>query len=625
MIAPMYNAQVVFMTGDTKKILKALQSAGVCEIRHTNDDRLKNIDVASDSEEISRNLSKAKEVVETLKTYYMPRRSMLSAKPEANEKSFFDEANMARFSALCNKTDELKNSISQMLSEKMRVTQEMSSLSLFRGLDADFSIRPGSSKFFIGVIPQSKEAISSDIFNFDDSYVEIVSDAPTYTALFCIVKNSRTKEFSQLLGSAGFARVNFAAGKTYDRINEITKALSDISAREQETKQKLTKLSKAEIDFALMMEDYFSVESQRLNAIAALKKTKKTSVLTGFIKQSDETLLQDALSSATENYYLELTKATKEDDPPVAFKNNKFTAPFEGVMELYSLPKFGTLDPSALLMPVYSLFFGIMVSDLGYGILLMIISTVLLKLKKPKGLFKKIMNIVFIGGIFTVIAGFAFGTVFGFEIRPLLANMQKDPMFSILLCLGLGILSIVFGLGIGMYVEISRGNIAAALWDKLPWMVLLISAPLLAVKVAAPIAKWTALAAVLGVFLGAGRGKKNVFKRVGSGLAALYNIMGYLSDVLSYSRLFGMGLATGVIGMVFNTLAGIVAHGPFGYVFMVIIFAVGHAFNIGINTMGAYVHASRLMYIEIFPKFYEDGGKPFVPLSYSTKHYEIKN
>ncbi|MEX1307956.1 MAG: V-type ATP synthase subunit I, partial [Eubacteriales bacterium] len=246
------------------------------------------------------------------------------------------------------------------------------------------------------------------------------------------------------------------------------------------------------------------------------------------------------------------------------------------------------------------------------------------------------LGVVAFGGVSTFIWGVLFGGWFGVSAESLpgflggLAkfkwfNPLEEPLMMLGLCLGIGMFQILFGMGVAAVVNIKRGKPFAALFDQVSWILLLLGLP--AMLLGGNIAMAGKIMAIVGaslLLLFAGRAKKGIVGKIMGGFSALYGITGYLSDVLSYSRIFGMGLATGVIAMVFNTIAGMLLGKWFMIPLAVVILLVGHVFNIGINTLGAYVHSCRLQYIEYYGKFFEGGGKTFRPLRADIKHYRFE-
>ena len=323
---------------------------------------------------------------------------------------------------------------------------------------------------------------------------------------------------------------------------------------------------------------------------------------------------------------LEFYDPLEGEEPPVLLHNPKIATPFESVVSGFALPKSNSFDPTTIMMPFFVNFMGMMVSDAGYGLMMAILFPILIKLRKPAPGTRRLMWILMAAGIATLFWGAMYNTWFGFAPFPSVFNPVENAMPVMLLCIVLGAIHLFVGLGVAAYMNIKRGKWLDAVFDQLSWAMVIIGLAVM-VLVNTQIGQWTALAGVAIILYSAGRHKsKNPFKRLLSGLGALYGITGWISDLLSYMRLFGMGIATGVFGMVINILIGMLMQsGIIGIIFGAVIFVVGHMLNLAINTLGAYVHSCRLQYIEFFSKFYEDGGKPFVPLSETSRYVYVRD
>lgn len=203
-----------------------------------------------------------------------------------------------------------------------------------------------------------------------------------------------------------------------------------------------------------------------------------------------------------------------------------------------------------------------------------------------------------------------------------------------------GLVHLFVGLGIKGYMLLKDGKVLDFFCDVILWYVFLagllmmlipsdIFASIAQTKIVFPpivntLAKALAIIGALGLLLMSGRANKNPVLRIALGAYDIYNITGWLSDVLSYSRLLALGLATGVIASVVNQMGSMFGKGVVGAIGFVIVFLVGHTLNLAINLLGAYVHTNRLQFVEFFGKFYEGGGKPFEPFESDTKYVDIK-
>jgi V/A-type H+-transporting ATPase subunit I len=286
--------------------------------------------------------------------------------------------------------------------------------------------------------------------------------------------------------------------------------------------------------------------------------------------------------------------------------------------------------------PFFLLAFGIMIGDIMYGAMITLGSWYLIKKMRPaEGGLRLILKLGFLCGISAAVWGVMFGGFFGnaipaftgamlgreITLRPFLFDPITQPVNLLIMALAFGFIQICYGLCLKAYSLIKHGRMIAAVCDVGFHLVLLSGAALcvLSPDVGLPVMATGAL----GIVLTAGRAKSNIFVKILSGLGTLYNCVNYLSDTLSYSRLLGLGLASAVIAQVFNTLGTLVGPSIFGWILFIVMFFIGHVFNLAINLLGAFVHSARLQFIEFFSKFYESGGRPFTPLFNRTKYVEM--
>lgn len=313
---------------------------------------------------------------------------------------------------------------------------------------------------------------------------------------------------------------------------------------------------------------------------------------------------------------------------------------------MYSPPSHDDIDPTPLLAFFFYFFFGMMFSDAGYGLLMAVAIGIVLKIFKPDEQMRNNLKLFQYCGISTLIWGLVFGSIFGdapaviynrftgasltmADILPLpTLDPQKDALTLMVISIAFGLVHILVGMGCKFYVCLKQKDYGGAFFDTGLWMLMLIGFAVLAVGIMTSpivlnIGAGIAAACAVGLVLTQGRNKKGFGKIIG-GLASLYDITGYISDLLSYSRLLALGLTTGVMAQVFNMLAAMFGTGISGSIIMVVIMIIGHAINIGLNALGSYVHTMRLQYVEMFSKFYEGGGQEFEPFSLKSKYIKIQ-
>ncbi len=440
------------------------------------------------------------------------------------------------------------------------------------------------------------------------------------------VHRSEAEEFLSALRAVGYQHAAPPSGiGTVERQHEAALAeLASLEAGAREVDAQLAALAERLPRLRLAYEALIA-RQQRLEARGRMAHTASVSLLSGWVPAHVAQPLEQKVKDAFPDAQVALTSPEEGEEPPVLLRNNVLVRPYEAVVTGFSLPAPDAVDPTAVMMPFFACFFGMMVSDAGYGLMMAILIPILVKIMKPSEGGRKIFWILAGGGLSTILWGALYNTWFGFAPWPSVFDPVNNSLPVMAVCVGIGALHLFAGLGIGAYQNIRAGNTMDAVYDQLSWLMVVIGLGLLALPQTSTVGKWMALAGALIVLLTAGRNKtKNPLKRVLSGLGALYGVTSWISDLLSYMRLFGMGLATGVIGMVINQLVGmIMGGGIIGKVIGAAIFVGAHLFNAAINILGAYVHACRLQYIEFFGKFYQEGGKPFNPLRFSPRYVRL--
>ncbi len=446
--------------------------------------------------------------------------------------------------------------------------------------------------------------------------------------VYAVAHLSANEAFQADLKEAGFTPTVFGdiQGTPRQQLEAWEKELAGVAGGYQQLDAELAALSKNLPELRILY-DILIAQRDRLAAANRFASTETTFLLKGWVPAAMVEKVRDKLTKVSPTACMEAETPAEGDDPPVMLRNNRVAAPFEMVVSGFSLPAPYSLDPTAVMMPFFALFFGMMVSDAGYGLLMALVIPLIIKIAKPSTGAKRLMWILTLGGISTLFWGFMYNTWFGFAPLPVYFDPINNALPVMALCVAIGAVHLFTGLFVGASLNFKRGKPLDALYDQFSWFMLIVGLGLLILPATAQIGKILAIAGAGIVLLTAGRNKsKNLFKRLISGLGALYGITSWVSDLLSYMRLFGMGLATGVIGMVINQLVGMVfSAGIIGKVLGAGLFVGGHLFNAGINILGAYVHSSRLQYIEFFGKFYEDGGKPFLPLEENTRYVRIKD
>ena len=433
------------------------------------------------------------------------------------------------------------------------------------------------------------------------------------------------------LRDLGFSTVSFRGmtGTAKENDKALAENLAALEKERQEIEQRIAGLG-GEREALLEASDRAAIALRREEAKSRLVGTDKVFLLEGWLPADRCAALEKALEPFT--CAIETREPTEDEYPqvPVQLKNNKLTRPLNMVTEMYSLPAYGTLDPNPLMAPFFILFYGIMMADMGYGLLMMIASVIISKKYRPKGTSGELFSLLGLCGISTFIMGALTGGFFGDFLTQLVAIVSPGTVFALpklfdplddltMILIGsmaLGMVQIVTGMAISLIEKCKRKKFLDAFFEEITWWIVFIGIALLALgKGAAVLYVGCALVLLGPIVQGKGWGKlTGVF-------GSLYNhVTGYFGDILSYTRLMALMLAGSVIAQVFNMLAAM----PGNVIAFIIISMLGNAMNFGLNLLGCYVHDLRLQCLEFFNKFYVDGGKPFRPMTLDTEYVDLQ-
>ncbi|MBR6472937.1 MAG: V-type ATP synthase subunit I [Firmicutes bacterium] len=388
-------------------------------------------------------------------------------------------------------------------------------------------------------------------------------------------------------------------------------------------------------------QDILTIELDKKKTRSKLLKTKKTFYMEGWVPVGRVEAVKELLD-ANECYY-EFSEPQEGDDVPVLLKTSRLFKPVEAITEMYSLPAYGTFDPTSIFALWYICFFGMMFSDACYGLLMVIVLGIVLKKYNLEGTMYKMVKLLFYCGISTTFWGVMFGGYFGnlfevlaetffgktIDIKPLWFDPLDDPLKLLIISIALGVAHLFLGLAIQGYIYLKDGKVTDFICDIVLWYTTIIGLFLWIgggmLGGAAPvIGKWMSIISIVGLALTGGRDRKGAGKAIG-GFSNVYNITSWLSDILSYARILALGLATGAIAQVVNTMGALAGGGIKGAIVFLLVFLFGHLLNFAINVLGAFIHSARLQFVEFFGKFYVDGGEAFDPLRKNTKYIKIEN
>ena len=553
---------------------------------------------------------------------HVGKRSFLASRTPVAYKHFLQDTPEAV--DLAEQVAVLEEKIGSLRNEALTMRAQADALKPWQGLDIPLEkLAPTTfTNYFAGYLPElEKDEFLEEISSLTAETI-VLEEAPEGRAIVVFAHKIASAEVKHFLKAHDFTDVVFPkrVGLAKAIAVDLTEAAKMKESLADNLEDEGIKIASRKEELHLYYDQL--VAKQDRMALSG-EETQKTFFIQGWVRADKTEMVKKAIGDTTSAFDLNFTEPEEGEIPPTVMENGKLSRPYEFVTELYSRPKIGSLDPNFMMAPFHFIFFGMMLSDAGYGLVLTVLLYLVLKLFNPRDSAGKLITVIFFGGISTVLWGILFGGWFGLEWHPLLFAPMKEPLKMLALCFGLGALHLVTGMCMKMYLLIKRGQVWSAIFDELSWLVMF-AGLFFMVLLPGEVGKYIALVGAGTIILTGGRANKNILTKFLGGLLSLYNISGYVSDLLSYSRLFALGLATGVIAMVINTIAQMLwESGTVGIVVAIFVLIGGHIFNILINVLGSFVHTSRLQYIEFFSKFYEAGGKAFVPLAIRTKYVDV--
>lgn len=482
-------------------------------------------------------------------------------------------------------------------------------------------------------------------------HLEVINSLPQQTYVFAVCKSDKIGKCEAILREIGFSRPKTSYhGIPSEEIESQEKLIEKLDEEIADTEKEIISYADSRDDIKFMT-DYYAMRAEKYNVLSKLSQRNHVFVISGYVPKN---LANDLSASLEHNYSVAVEVMDAEDDAPILLKNAYVTEPVETVVKTFAMPRKGEIDPTSIMAFFYYVFFGLMLSDAAYGLIMVIgCGLALAKFKNMELGMKKSLRMFMYCGISTTFWGVMFGSYFGdavavvsstffgheVTIPPVWFEPVNDPMRMLMFSFLLGIIHLFTGLGVKLYQCIKAKDYMSALTDCIFWYMLVgggivylfhvdmfLSMAGLSTKlptVWANVAAIIAAAGALGIILLSAR-SGSAGKRLAKGAYALYGVTSWLSDILSYSRLLALGLATGVIATVFNKMGSMFGGGIIGAIIFILVFAVGHTLNIGVNLLGAYVHTNRLQFVEFFGKFYEGGGREFKPFAANTKYYKFK-
>lgn len=666
-VMQMQRISICALKENRKAILEKLQALGVMEIDTTvlQDEDLQKMDTSSNRQVFEKQAVMADHALEVLDTYAPEKKSMLSSlegKPLIGQPEFHHSIELrGQILQDAKNLTEWSRKISEKQAAIQKLENQAESMTPWLALDIPMAgENTEQTVSFIGTLPGAltKESIHQMVSEQNEQLeafdVKVLYTDRDTTYLAVTALQSEAAAVEEALRRFGFARPSYLANRTPAQEKAgYEKKIGRLKEQVEELKEKIRACAGSRRKLQ-EISDYYRIRSDKYEVLGQIPQSQNTFFVSGFVPADSLNLIKEKIGDVYD-CSIDIEDVPEEVEAPVLLKNGPISSTTEGVLASFGLPKKGEIDPTTIMSAFYIFLFGMMLSDAGYGLIMFLGCFIAIrKFPRMGESMKKTLQMFMYCGISTIIWGVLFGGFFGdvvnvvsrvffgheVGIPPLWFAPLNDPMKLLMFSLAVGLVHLFTGLFLKGYTSIKNGDVMSAVIDCGCWFLFLIGlilmllpssifAGIAGTQIVFPpfvnlLAKVLTIVGALGLLLFSARDKKNPGLRLALGAYELYGVTSWLSDVLSYSRLLALGLATGVIAQVINQIGSMGGRSILGAILFIIVFLVGHTLSLAINLLGAYVHTNRLQYVEFFGKFYEGGGRPFSPFRANTKYVDIK-
>jgi len=648
-IVKMSKIAMLGLEDQREALITSLMDIGAVEISSVDagelDEPVENPDVQQQLSYVENRISDVHAALDILNKYCPEKKPLFSSRRELTSREFTDLLqDEGKIWDAVKAVNGCENEMIRIRTEENRAENLKSSLIPWKEYPFPLEVK-GTCKTAVvpGTIPSAMD-MDRLFYELEDkvpfSELKVISSDKDQHYVCVLVHKDSEQECLSYLKMRGFAGATFPAltGTVGEIIGKLDIKLMELAAEKESVADRVKSLADSRKDIEVLY-DSLIMEQEKLLASSRIIATRKAFLINGWIPAELASKAKESIESKF-TVSVEITEPEKDEEPPVLFRNKGIAEAGEPVSKMYSLPNSREIDPNFIMTIFFVNFFGIMFGDGGYGIIMALFAGYVLRKFKLEDETRKFIKLIFWCGISTIFWGAMFGGWFGIESLSKYAlwlNPVEQTELFLSYSLLFGVIHMYVGFGIKAANLIREKQYLDALFDVGGVLIfytgiILVLLPYVpevdgdAVAPLVRIGQYVAVAGAVLLLATQGRNSKNLFGKIFGGLPSLYNAVSFLSDVLSYSRLVALGLATGIIAAILNELS---ATFSFPIIVKIIVSAVilliGHVINFAINALGAYVHSSRLQYLEFFGKFYTGGGQPFRPLKPNTKYITLKH
>lgn len=660
-IVAMKKLRLIAVRSQQEEILRDLMLLGCVEINKPTAEEYEQFGIhhqhaGGDLTRYRNERTKITNALRQLEKYAPEKKGLLTPLPEVEMDKLLDESVIGENLAAAEKISKLDERVRQLTAEESRQRAAIETLTPWKDLDYPLdrketeycSIVPGMLP--VTVEPATAAEALAQATDEAEMY-DVSKDENMQYMILVVAKDSAEAALSALRGAGWMpANLDSCKGTAAEMIAAGEAKLEALAEEKAGCVSGLEAMAEARSAMQLCA-DTIDTRIAREEGAEKLLNTERTFTFEGWLTAPDEKKLAETLEKYDCAWETEDPDPEHPEEVPVKLKNNKVTAPFNMVTEMYSLPAYNGLDPNPFIAPFFALFFGIMFADMAYGLILLAAGLLFTYKAKPRGTMKYMAGLLIECGITTTIIGFLTAGFFGdalnqigswfgksWSITPYLGTINvagisidlpldllsgNNPLYVLVLAICLGAVHLFVGVTIGMYLKIRDGQWADAILNDFCWWVMIAGLGFMLLGKGTTVL-WVGVGMMVLGSLITGEG----FGKITGIVGAIYNgATGYLGDFLSYSRLMALMLAGSVIASVFNQLGSLGNKNGItvgGTILFILVFCIGHALNFGLNLIGCFVHTLRLQFLEFFGKWYRDGGRAFKPLAVSTKYVAVK-